>query len=234
MIVRTAIRLSIFGLVLYGVSQCALKMAAPQVAQNQYDQYVAEKRKEGTLEDKMNALVRQVEAYPIKDAELKKCIVGELSIHRGPIFSGELTSAKDLERLDCYGRRVADLTGLEEFQQLRELNLTSNPVTRLNPLAKLKALESLNLSYTKVTDIAPLTQLPQLRELNMKGVQLDQINHFASLSSLEKVDYTFGNKHRCADLDSLFRYLQYTSLSMRRPARCIDRYGSEVGSQSSY
>ncbi len=234
MVARTIIRLSVFGLILYGVSQCALKMAAPQVAQNQYDQYVAEKRQEGTLEDKVNALAQQVEAYPIKDPELKKCIIGELSIHRGPIFSGELTSPKDLERLDCYRWKIKDLTGLEEFQQLRELNLTSNPVTRLNPLAELKALESLNLSYTKVTDITPLTQLPHLRELKLKGVQLEQINHFANLSSLEKVDYTFGNKHRCADLDSLFRYLQYASISMRRPSQCIDRYGSEVGYQPTY
>jgi len=60
-------------------------------------------------------------------------------------------------------------------QQLTDLNLGSNQITDLSPLAQLTQLTDLNLGSNPITDLSPLAQLTQLTFLNLENNHITHI-----------------------------------------------------------
>lgn len=234
MITKMVIRFSVFGVMFYGVSQCFFTASQPQLAHLQYEQHIAEVNAQPTLDDKIAAVVRQVDDMPIPDSVLRDCIKTAVRMYTGAIFRDEMTAPTQIDKLQCYRGKVSDVTGLERFTRLRTLDLSYSSVVNIEPLAKLHALESLNLSQTKVRSLASLAELPKLTELRLRSVTLDNVMDFAYLPALTTVEYTIGNNYRCSDLDNLFGNLHYRSLTLNFPAQCIDFYGSTARYIPSY
>ena len=101
----------------------------------------------------------------------------------------------NIEFLDISGLEITDLTGIEDFKSLRELNCQLNYLNSLNLINNSK-LESLYCAYNGLTDI----QLPSgnLKLLDCTYNNLDSLN-LLNLDNLEKL-YCTQNKFKTLDL----------------------------------
>jgi len=78
-----------------------------------------------------------------------------------------------------------DLSMLEEFTNLTELDLRRNTIDDFSPLAKLTNLEKLILHTTNIKDISALAGLTRLTELNIHRTGVSDISPLAGLTNLE-------------------------------------------------
>ncbi|MEM5768013.1 MAG: hypothetical protein AAGU32_06960, partial [Bacillota bacterium] len=80
--------------------------------------------------------------------------------------------------------QIKDLSGLEHFTNLKNLELSFHAVTDITPLAGLTKLESLSLGGNPVADIAPLSGLTNLGFLTLFNCQAKDYTPLASLVKL--------------------------------------------------
>mgnify|MGYP003323691647 CR=1 FL=1 len=77
------------------------------------------------------------------------------------------SSMLGVTQLDLSNKQIADFTGLEEFVNLTDLNLTGNTITSV-PLVNLNQLTTLNLSSTGLTEL-DLSQNSNITSLDLSG-----------------------------------------------------------------
>ncbi|MDC1218083.1 hypothetical protein N8131_08250 [Flavobacteriaceae bacterium] len=77
------------------------------------------------------------------------------------------SSMLGVTQLDLSNRQITDFTGLEEFINLTDLNLSGNTITAV-PLVNLNGLTTLNLSNTSLTQL-DLSQNSNITSLNLSG-----------------------------------------------------------------
>ena len=124
-----------------------------------------------------------------------------------PIPQREL---RRLESLDDRGR-ITDLTGLEHAVNLRNLNLSSNDIRDISPLAGLTKLEFLILRNNPIQDIAPLSNLARLTHLNLN---LTPIADFTPLSRLTQLQELRISHCGFTDLTPIANLTQLTTLDL--------------------
>ncbi|MCY3552689.1 MAG: leucine-rich repeat domain-containing protein [Candidatus Poribacteria bacterium] len=89
-----------------------------------------------------------------------------------------------LTELRASGKKITDLTGLENATQLMELHIRVNNISDITPLAQLTQLKRLDLSYNQIGDITPLVRLAQLKTLNLNRNHIRDITPLAQLTQL--------------------------------------------------
>ncbi|MDG2108873.1 MAG: hypothetical protein P8J71_02875 [Flavobacteriaceae bacterium] len=77
------------------------------------------------------------------------------------------SSMLGITQLDLSNRQITDFTGLEEFVNLTDLNLSGNTITSV-PLVNLNQLTTLNLSNTDLTEL-DLSQNSNISSLDLSG-----------------------------------------------------------------
>ena len=77
------------------------------------------------------------------------------------------SSMLGVTQLDLSNKQIADFTGLEEFVNLTDLNLSGNTITSV-PLVNLNQLTTLNLSNTGLTEL-DLSQNSNITSLDLSG-----------------------------------------------------------------
>ena len=91
------------------------------------------------------------------DPELEAAVRDAIAVATGPIYSSDLG---ELTQLDASARNITDLTGLEYATSLTTLNLVSNQISDISPLANLTNLTlGLWLSHNQISDISALANL---------------------------------------------------------------------------
>ncbi len=92
--------------------------------------------------------------------------------------------------------------GIAEMTWLKELDLSYNPLTKIQGLEKLKSLTILELIFTQITKIEGLDQLTQLKKLYLSKNQLTKIEGLEKLKQLRviyltsnKIETTLGLEH---------------------------------------
>lgn len=78
---------------------------------------------------------------------------------------------KHVRTINLTRTRIADVTPLTYFPELREIYLYRTNVNDLTPLKHLKKLRRLNLGSTLLSDISPLNHLNNLRHLDLSDVK---------------------------------------------------------------
>jgi len=128
---------------------------------------------------------------------LDEAVLGALAASKGiPLTTGWDESLRlhttlhesdvvELVVADLSSQGITDLTGLEQFVNLREVNLAGNVGVDLSPLAGLSRLESLNLDNTGITSLADLEQFANLRELSLAANAVTDLSPLAGLARLE-------------------------------------------------
>ncbi|ACZ21578.1 hypothetical protein Sked_16430 [Sanguibacter keddieii DSM 10542] len=105
-----------------------------------------------------------------------------------------------LNTLDLSGNRLGDLTELGTLEDLRHIDLSSNAVSDLSPLAPLVQLSTLTLSSNQVQDLTPLAGMSRLVDLDVAG---NQVISLAGVGSLTSLQYLVLSGNPVADLTEL-------------------------------
>lgn len=103
--------------------------------------------------------------------------------------------------------KLTDLTGLEHFTQLKELNLAGNQFKNLQGIEHHKNLELLNLTANKLTTLRGIRHLKQLKNLFIRDNNLKNLSEIQHLKQLEVLD-CMNNKR----LNSIGKLLQTKTL----------------------
>ncbi len=81
----------------------------------------------------------------------------------------------DVEELEATDQDIRDLGGIEQLENLKELDLAGNRVSDVTPLAQMD-LENLYLQDNNVSDVTPLAELDSLYTVNLEGNDASEVN----------------------------------------------------------
>jgi hypothetical protein len=102
-----------------------------------------------------------------------------------------LEHALNLEALSLPENQISDLSPLSGLTKLRRIDLSGNPLSKVEALGTLPALEILAVSATGI-DVADLGDLTALRILDLAENEIDNVSSLSGLLSLERL-YLDGN-----------------------------------------
>lgn len=123
-----------------------------------------------------------ISGITITDSNLATCIANTAA-----------SQTASLTALDCSNQGIADLSGLEDFHFIENLNLSMNNISSLTPLANLVSLTELNLSDNSISDDTGIESLDRLEKLILSGNSINGWDTFSSLSSLTYLDLSGSN-----------------------------------------
>jgi Leucine-rich repeat (LRR) protein len=103
--------------------------------------------------------------------------------------------------------KLTDLSGLEHFTKLKELNLAGNNLKNLNGISHLKQLELLNLTANKITTLRGIRHLKHLKYLFLRDNNLKNLSEIQHLKKLLVFDCMNNNR-----LDSIGRLIETETL----------------------
>jgi len=104
-----------------------------------------------------------------------------------------------------------DCTEAEQtLMSLTNLELGSQDISDLGPIASLAQLTSANLSFNQIRDISPLAHLPNLTFLLLAGNQIEDVSPLANLTNLT---YLVIQKNQIATVESLSGLTRLTNLN---------------------
>jgi DNA-binding HxlR family transcriptional regulator len=171
-----------------------------------------------------DALVR-LDALGITDAKLYACVKQAVEYALAHSGSQSLRQVTDLTELDCKGRGVYRLNGLQHFTQLETLDLSGNHIESAEPLGKLYQLKELNLNNNEIQSIWPLLGLDKLIKLSLKNNPVQDLNYLGGFDRLETIEFVLSKKARCDYLVDVRRALSRSKASLSIPSSCLDEFG---------
>lgn len=165
-----------------------------------------------------NIVFTVVDLSLIADANLRQCI--------------EEIGAKETihQNLNCSRRGITSLRGIEQFQDLRMLDLSHNQLSNIDELSQLSRLSSLYINDNQIYDLSALEKLSALTKLvannnqiqsidaleNSKVRQLylnnNQISNLAVINSLASLENFTAENNRASIPNSLPKTLKTYSL----------------------
>jgi len=83
--------------------------------------------------------------------------------------------------------QIKDISGLEHFRNLTNLDLSFHAITDISPLAGLTKLTTLSLGGNPITDLAPLSGLTDLTWLPLFNCQADDYSPLSNLVNLNGI-----------------------------------------------
>ena len=136
-------------------------------------------------------------------------------LHR--LVEGEVVRVKDaavsnlsvlqefvrLKELDFSGTSIGDLSALVQIPTLRILRASNSPIKNLEPVRSMTQLTSLDISNTPVEDLRPIKALQQLKSFNCSGTQVSSLSALEELGSLESLDCSNTGVKKIDPLNSL-------------------------------
>jgi hypothetical protein len=157
------------------------------------------------------------------DPLLEKMVRAAMNKPEGDITLAEAETVTKLElgidwqQDPAPNSQIKDISGLENFKNLENLNLHFHAITDISPLAGLNKLTSLSLGGNPITDITPLAGFTNLGFLTLFGCQAQDYTPLANLTSLGELflEYsTIGDVSMLSGLTELWRLsLAYTQVS---------------------
>jgi hypothetical protein len=110
----------------------------------------------------------------IKDENLKKAIL-ELGIDKNNNGIFEEDEVNIVTKLKLDEKNISDLSGIEKFKNLTDLNLRKNNITDFSKLNDLLKLEELVIGDNKNNELLDLSKLKNLKGLYAFGLGLKEI-----------------------------------------------------------
>ena len=84
--------------------------------------------------------------------------------------------------------KLTDLSGLQYFSNLKELNIAGNALKKLSGIEYLKQLELLNLTANKLTTLRGIRHLKQLKNLFIRDNKITTLSEIQHLKKLVILD----------------------------------------------
>ena len=121
------------------------------------------------------------------------------------IRNSHYNRVEDVTRLKCEDAGIEDVSGIERFYNLKELQLAGNYIADIAPLASLKNLRVLNLDLSPVIDLDPLASLTSLESLSIMEGFVKHVEPLAALTELTNLDLGDNLVLDVSPLSSLIR-----------------------------
>ena len=112
---------------------------------------------------------------------------------------------------DFSGQGIDDLSTVDLYRGLTELNLGDNRISDISALAALTKLTTLDLGGNRVSDISALAALTALATLDLGGNRISDISVLAALTALTALDL---NGNRITDISALAALTALTTLDL--------------------
>jgi len=119
------------------------------------------------------------------DSNLERAVRNFLNIYDRPIYIEDVNYLKEFY---AGGYEITDLTGLEHFVNLQNLDLGYNQITDLTPIMNLTFLDGLLLDDNLISDFTPLMSLSNLGYLSLRNNAITDLAWMSSLSNLFDVN----------------------------------------------
>ena len=113
--------------------------------------------------------------------------------------------------MDLRSNSITDISPLAALKYLTWLALGFNSITDISSLAELKYLASLDLSGNNITDISPLAALKKLTSLDLRSNNVTDISALVGLTQLTDLDLGFNS---ITDISALVGLTQLTDLDL--------------------
>jgi len=95
---------------------------------------------------------------------------------------------------------ITNLTGMEYWISLRNININDSQITDVTPISKLSNLTGLWLNHSLIADISKLRDLKNLYSLSM---EYNQISDISAISNMKKLNYLRLRGNRIDKIPSL-------------------------------
>lgn len=132
-----------------------------------------------------DALVEELDEYVYSSDRNTKII---------KVVTTDISSIKQLKLTGKSTAKITDLTGLENFTNLENLNLSGNNITSVTPISGLTTLRALNISgnETAISNIEELSNLTNLINVNFASSKLTNVEFMRNYTNLQTLDVS-GN-----------------------------------------
>lgn len=118
---------------------------------------------------------------------------------RDPIPVGSLTSEDleifsympNLEYLSICGNQLTDISPLLCLKNLRELDLSANPISSIEGIDSLSNLEAVYFTTTDITDPSPIWNCSNLKLVMLDSTYISDISGVERLSNLEHMNISY-------------------------------------------
>lgn len=145
-----------------------------------------------------------------KDYNFEQLVRQILNKHDGSISMDDVRSISQITYSPKEeSKKIRDLSGIENFENLTELQLCDNSIENIEPIGKLKWLERLNLANDKAWDIRVLHGLTQLDSLTVSGNNILNLDLLANMTNITSLGF---NNINIENVDSLRTMTKLTSL----------------------
>ncbi|MDN3637596.1 leucine-rich repeat domain-containing protein [Simiduia curdlanivorans] len=173
----------------------------------------------------LEASIQHLDQLGLTDQALYRCVRESVEYALAHTGGKVITQPTDIEQLDCAGRGIFRLNGLEHFKKLTNIDLSGNKITSLEPLSQLHDVEKLDIESNQVTSIWSILGMDKLTTLKLTGNPVGDLNHVNGFNSLDTLKFKLSNKDRCDYLVSIKEALTYSKASLAIPSRCVDEFG---------
>ena len=128
--------------------------------------------------------------------------------------SGEpdFSKAAEITSLDLSNGYIRDLSGIQYFKNLAELNIANNEISDLSPLSGCTKLKTLDASGQYISNLGALSDLKELTELNLADNELTTLSSLTELTELQKLDVS-GNEIAVFGTAGKLQNLQYLNMA---------------------
>ncbi len=120
-------------------------------------------------------------ADPVLEMELRRM----MGIKTGDIM---VRDALKMTRLTLKEKGITNIGGLENFANLRVLDIQFNKINDLSPLSGLQGLEVLYAQNNRITSVEPVKNLKRLDTLNINYNQVQDLSPLRNMHSLRRID----------------------------------------------
>ncbi len=154
----------------------------------------------------------------VKDDWLRQEFINLL----GDDGSGEpdFSKAAEITSLDLSNGYIRDLSGIQYFKNLEELNIANNEISDLSPLSGCAKLRTLDASGQYISNLGAISALKELTELNLADNELITLSSLKELAGLQKLDVS-GNEIVVFGTAGKLQNLQYLNMA-DNPMKEID------------
>lgn len=152
------------------------------------------------------------------DKVLEKRIREAMGKPEGKITAGDAALVEELYLGNEYqekfpkGTQISDLSGIEYFINLKQLDISWNRIKDIKKLERLTRLECLQAFGNQITSIASLKNLINLTDLNVGGNKLTKIDPLSGLVNLKAL---YLENNNLTKIDPLSNLTNLTRLNLK-------------------
>ena len=114
-----------------------------------------------------------------------------------------------LSTIKATGLAITNLQGLEKCVSLASLDLATNNIKDLSPIAKLSRIQYLNLAFNRIEDLSPLSEIYALQYIELTK---NRVKSIAPLSKLTNMAALYLNGNEISDIGAVAGMRRLSSL----------------------